>query len=410
MELLPHLGRRYKRVKPVILDDIKRELESLWGAFPKREFHVAARRKSGRVDFKGRTLIDFSSWDYLNLASNDRVKRCAQETIASDGVGTATPRASSGTYRPHLLVEMRLSKFFGTEAALLFSSKSQAALSLLTSLVGERDAVFAEEDILLPAADASYLVNAPFQAFPRGDLSRLSADLQRASQSRRKIIVVESVSGSRGSVLELPPLLELCDRYDAYLVVDESFAIGCLGLRGSGLLEETHAMRNPKILCNINSLECLAGVSLGSLCGPSDLTALVAQRSRAFGTECSPAPAQAAALTEAIDLAEVMSVQRVLLLESALKLDRGISEVLGRSSSSPSVPLVTIPCDKFGRAMEYADALFSKNILVDAIQHRGLLSQSGSVRFIVTQAIDEQAIISAVKAFSEVHSRIRLAS
>jgi glycine C-acetyltransferase len=355
---------------------------------------------------RGKLLTDFCSLDFFGLARHDRVVRSIHQGIDHHHATSSSARSSSGSYSPHVELESGLARFFGTESALVFSSRNQAALSVLTAILNERDVLLAEDESSLPCADAAYLVNSDFQTFPRGDTKVLLDELQRASSRRRRIVVVESTSPLRGHVLTLSEILEVCRKTDAHLIVDESYSLGALGIRGAGSLDREGIVRNQSVVGTLASLGTLGGFSFGVFAATGLMIDLVGQRSRSLHSDCAPSPALACGALSAIELCETMHHQRVALLDTAARLERGISEVIGRPSALPLSPIVTVPCSRVTEALDLAEALFQRGILVDALQLKGPLSQRGAVRFVVSSALSESDISKTIQSLSDIYRRV----
>jgi 8-amino-7-oxononanoate synthase len=389
-----------------MLQDLKRELDVLLASSVPREIHAGRERHAGQIDLRGRILSDFTSWDYFNLGSHERVKRVAHEELELSGVGSASSRTNSGSVPAHVLCEERFAKFFGTESALLFSSKNQAVFSTLTAVLGERDVVISEEQLQAPAADAAFLVGASFGTFSHRSLSSLAAELERHRLARRKIVLVESLVSLTGDLTALAPMADLCSKAGAALWVDESAGLGSLGPRGAGGTDREQSLIGSKIACKFSELSSLLGVQNAIVCGPATLVSYVLQRSRAIGIECSPTPAVAAAASVALDLVEVMPGARASLSALAQRLRAGIAALLHSSSDVTDSPVVSIPCVGISKAREIAMGLFSRGVLADVVQTRTLLSELALVRFIVNHAHTEATIDGALGALAEVLKRV----
>ena len=389
-----------------MLHDLKRELELLVSQQPVRELDPALRLTPGHVEYKGRSLIDFTSWDYLGLSKHERVRRAAHESIEQSGVGTGAPRTLSGTDSAHLAAEHRLALFFGSEASLIFSSRNQAAFSLLTTLCNERDVIIVEEDSLIPAADAAYLMNAGCASFPGRNLSALSAELDRWKGARRRLVVVEALRSNGGDPVSFPPLLELCARFGVDLILDESAAVSAVGLRGAGCSEHIASLGHPEILCKISELAPLSGLPGAAICGSSVLINLILQRSKAFGAETPPTPATMAAVIAAIDLVELQGAARSHLVVLSQRLRSGIASILKRPPEIWESPIVSIPCKSFAEARELCSALLIRGILCEPLQSRGAFSQGGSARFLINCFHSEEQIDVTLAALSDILPRL----
>ena len=224
-----------------MLNKIKLELEQLAAKGLLRQLKPVQSRKDGCVEVRGKQLIDFTNWDYLALNSNRDFLTSLQREIESLGVGACAARTASGTHQRHVACEYRIAQFLNTQSSILFSSKNQAVLSLVTSLVAEGDLVFLDETMHSPVSDAAYLVNAQAIYYHAGSLAQLKSELSKCKPTLRKFIFAESISPVTGIGTDLGYLVELARTFKAQLIVDESYALAALGLRGAGGREPARA-------------------------------------------------------------------------------------------------------------------------------------------------------------------------
>jgi 8-amino-7-oxononanoate synthase len=190
-----------------------------------------------RVEADGRALLAFASNDYLGLANHPAVVAAARDAALRWGVGAGASHLVGGHAAPHDALEQELAAFVAPCAcarALTFSSGYLANLAILTALCGHGDAVFADRLNHACLNDGALLSRAQFVRYPHGDTGALEARLA-ATKAPRKLIVTDAVFSMDGDIAPLPRLLELAQRFDAWLVVDDAHGFGVLG-EGRGSL------------------------------------------------------------------------------------------------------------------------------------------------------------------------------
>jgi 8-amino-7-oxononanoate synthase len=190
-----------------------------------------------RVDADGRALLAFASNDYLGLANDPAVVAAARDAALRWGVGAGASHLVGGHTAAHEALEQELAAFVAPCAgarALTFSSGYLANLAILTALCGRGDAVFADRLNHACLNDGALLSRARLVRYPHCDMEALEARLM-ASDLPRKLIVTDAVFSMDGDIAPLPRLLELAERYDAWLVVDDAHGFGVLG-EGRGSL------------------------------------------------------------------------------------------------------------------------------------------------------------------------------
>src|SRR6266567_6262481 len=187
------------------------------------------------VQIAGRRLINFSSNDYLGLASDSRLREAAIAAIEEFGVGAGASRLVSGTQSPHLRLENALAKWKGTEAALCFTSGYAAALGTIPAIVGKNDVILLDKLCHASLIDGAKLSGAILRIFPHNHLDRVDSHLQWAQREhagKRILIVTESIFSMDGDRAPLCDLVELKKRFGALLMLDEAHAIGVIGPNG----------------------------------------------------------------------------------------------------------------------------------------------------------------------------------
>ena len=202
--------------------------------------------QESRVRVDGRMLVNFSSNDYLGLANDARLRDAAVRAIEEYGVGAGASALVSGHLRVHHEAEERFAAFAGLPRALLFGNGYLANLGILTALA-DRDAhIFSDELNHACLIDGARLSRAQVTVYPHRDLGALAEGLA-ASKAGVRIVATDAVFSMDGDIAPVAQLVELCDRYDAWLVLDDAHGIGVLGDTGRGTLEHFH-VKSPRIV------------------------------------------------------------------------------------------------------------------------------------------------------------------
>ena len=382
----------------------KQEYEQIQAVKLAREAHTAVCHPLGYIDIRGRRVLNLSSFDYLDLCNNPRVKRAAIAELEASGVGVSSPRLASGWREAHAAAEFRLASFFGSETALLLSSRTQATLSLFSNLLTERDAVLFDESAQSAVADAAYLVNAQVFNFRTEDPHSLAIELERARGARRRIVLVEALSAFSGQACNIRKILDISTRGAATLVIDETLAVGALGLRGAGLSEGLPSREGIlAIVCDLSFGLCGFGAVIAT---SKAARGLVVSRSRTLSTE-APIPSHlASAVESSLNAVELSPVERAAVLQRAERLRYGLRELgLLREVDFPS-PIVAVPFEKRSLAHEFAEALFQRGFLGELVPRGTTLSESVGVRFVMRSVIQDAAVEGLLQAVSDIRSRI----
>jgi 8-amino-7-oxononanoate synthase len=193
---------------------------------------------------RGKPFVSFANYDYLGLATHPRVKAESAAALESLGVGALASRLVGGERSTHQLLEEELASFLGTETSLSLVSGYLTNLTTITHLMAGRDALFIDElshNSIVSAAKSS---GAAVVVFRHNDLDHLDELLANNRENYRNVLIVaEALYSMDGDIADLPRLVEIKERHQAWLLVDEAHSLGVLGATGRGICE--HAGVDP---------------------------------------------------------------------------------------------------------------------------------------------------------------------
>ena len=193
------------------------------------------------VELAGKKLINFSSNDYLGLATEPALREAAKAAIDQYGVGAGASRLVCGTLSPHVRLEEKLAEFKRTEAALTFSSGYATALGTLGALCQKDDVIILDKLAHASLIDGARLSGAHVRVFPHNHMGKLESHLAWARDNfpeARVVVVTEAVFSMDGDWALLAEIVELKRRFGALLLLDEAHAVGVIGAHGRGLAEQ----------------------------------------------------------------------------------------------------------------------------------------------------------------------------
>ena len=343
------------------LEDDLRELEAQ-GLLRSRRILQSA--QSAHVTVDGQAYLAFCSNDYLGLAAHPALIEAARQGAAQYGVGAGASHLIIGHTDAHHQLEIELAQFVGQEAALLFSTGYMANLGIVSALMGRSDLVLADKLNHASLNDAAQLSRARLARYNHLDLGHLERLLVAASE-RKKLVVTDAVFSMDGDIAPLPELVVLCERYNAYLLVDDAHGFGVLGEHGRGILEHFN-VSSPRLIY-MATLGKAAGVFGAFAAGNASLIQTLMQGARTYIYTTAFPPLLAAALRTSLQLFRAEAWRRAHLRElvAALKqtLHPGRWQLL--LSETPIQPLLVGGNQE---AVALSDALRSRGILVPAIR------------------------------------------
>jgi 8-amino-7-oxononanoate synthase len=340
-----------------------------------------------RVD--GRELISFCGNDYLGLANDPALIDAACAGARRWGVGSGASHLVSGHFAPHETLERELAALTGFERALLFSTGYLANLGIVASLVGRGDAVFADKLNHASLIDAVQLSRADHERYPHGDLGALERRLA-ASTAKRKLILTDAVFSMDGDLAPLPGLLQLAERFDAWLVIDDAHGFGVLGERGRGSLGHFGLPADPRIVY-MGTLGKAAGASGAFVAGSATLVEWLLQRARTYIFTTGASPIIACALLASLESIRQGDARRRHLRRLADCLRDGMSTSRWKLLPSPTAIQPIVIGDNH-ETLRIAQALFEHGLWVPAIRPPTVPKGTARLRVSLTAAHDETQV------------------
>jgi len=245
--------------------------------------------------------LSFCSNDYLGLANHPKLIAAMQKAAGDSGVGSGASGLVTGHHRYHDDLEKQLAKFVNMPAALLFSAGYMANIGALGALVGRGDAIFADKLNHACLNDGGYYSLAEFNRFAHNDVAALE-NLLKASTARHKLIAVDAVFSMDGDIAPLAEYLALCEKYDAYLYIDDAHGFGVLGDHGQGSLNHLK-LKSPRIIM-MATLGKAAGVAGSFVAGESVVIDYLIQTAKSYVYSTPAPPALSATLSVSVSLIE----------------------------------------------------------------------------------------------------------
>lgn len=344
-------------------DFMRAELARRQRAGQLRSLRTWAPGGRARVRAQGRELINFSSNDYLGLASHPLVRARAIEFVEHYGAGAGAARLVCGSQPGFAQVEQTLAKLKQTERALVLNSGYQANVSLLPVLVDRRALILLDRLCHNSLVQGAILGRCRVRRYRHGDLDHLRALLAEsaAAAPSRRVIVTESVFSMDGDVSDIDALVELAAAFDALLVIDEAHATGVLGERGMGL-----TCGKAVDLCVGTFGKALGSFGAYVACGEKLWEYLVNCCPGFIYTTALP-PAVLGAVDAALELVPQMDAQRQTLLAHAQYL-RDALRAQGWDTGAATAQIVPLMVGAEGEALALNAYLEENGVLAVAIR------------------------------------------
>lgn len=352
------------------------------------------------IRIEDRELVNFSSNDYLGLASHPSIAEAMAEAAHRSGTGATASRLICGTTAEHALLEVELAAAKGTEAALVFSTGVAAATGTIPALVGRGDVVILDKLTHACLIDGVHASGAKMRVFPHNDLSKLESHLRWAREthpSGKILVITESVFSMDGDLAPLLEIVDLKERHGAMLMLDEAHAIGVRGAGASGLAGELGI--TDRIEVQMGTLGKALGVSGGYIAGSRILIDFLINRARSFIFSTAPSPAVAAACRASLRVVHSPEGRtlRAKLENNIQLLAKALT--LHKPPVSAIVPLIL---GSEERALGEASRLMASGFFVPAIRYPTVPKNTARLRITLSAAHTEEQIRCLAKALAPV--------
>lgn len=339
----------------------------------------------------GQRVLSFNSNDYLGLAADARIAAALQEGVGRYGAGSGASHLVSGHSKAHEELEERLAAFEAPHLeqarALYLSTGYMANLAVLTALAaatpGESE-IFSDALNHASIIDGARLARAKVTVYAHGDVAALETALA-ASTAKTKIVVSDSVFSMDGDIAPLSQILALCERFGAWLVVDDAHGFGVLGEHGRGALEHFQ-LRSPQLVY-MGTLGKAAGVSGAFVAAHATVIDWLVQRARPYIYTTAAAPALAHALLTSLDIiASREGQQRRAQLDLLRHQLAGMPVRAGWQHLASATPIQPLVIGGNAEVMAAAQALEAQGLWVSAIRAPTVPAGTARLRFTLSAA------------------------
>ena len=254
-------------------------------------------RGGAKVLVNGREMGMYASYSYLGLVGHPRINNAAKAAVDRFGTGTHGVRSLAGSLIIHRELEETIADFKKAEAAVTYSSGYVTNLTVVSTLLGREDYVISDKLNHASIVDGCIMSGAKFLRFRHNDMESLENRLQQIPDGAAKLVIADAVFSMDGDIIDLPAVVKLCKKYNAWLMIDEAHSLGVLGKTGRGIeeyfgLEGTVDIKMGTLSKTIPSIG-------GYVAGKKDVIEFLRHASRGYIFSAALPPASAAAANEA---------------------------------------------------------------------------------------------------------------
>jgi 8-amino-7-oxononanoate synthase len=353
----------------------------------------------------GRTLLMFGSNSYLGLTNHPKVKKAASDAVLRYGTGCAGSRFLNGTLDIHIECESRLASFVGKEAALLYSTGFQVNQGVISALVGREDYVVLDKLDHASIVDGSRLSFGKTLRFRHNDVKGLEEVLRSLPRQGGKLIVADGVFSMDGDVFNLPAAVQLAEKYNAMIMIDDAHGIGVIGKGGRG---------TASYFGLTDSVDLIMGTfskSLASLGGfiASDRTTVdyLKHNSRALIFSASPAPASVAAVMAALDVIQAEPERIDRLWANTNRMTEGLRS-LGYNLGNTTTPILPVLIGDDIKCLQMCLSLQEEGVFVNPVVHPAVEIGHALLRVSLMATHTFAQIDRALEEFERVGKRLEI--
>ncbi len=286
---------------PSFYTRLQNELQEIENAGLFKRERIIESAQGPEITVYGRQVLNFCANNYLGLSSHPKVIEAAHKAIDHRGYGMSSVRFICGTQDIHKELEEKISKFLGTDDAILYVACFDANGGVFEPLLGENDAIISDELNHASIIDGVRLCKARRGRYKNNDMADLEAQLQANMDCRTRLIVTDSVFSMDGTIARLDQICDLADKYDALVMIDESHSSGFMGATGRGVHELCGVMGRIDIITGTLG-KALGGASGGFTSGRKEIIDMLRQRSRPYLFSNSLAPSIVGASIAVLDM------------------------------------------------------------------------------------------------------------
>lgn len=391
-----------------MFEKLAQELAALEDQALRRRLQVVEEVLSGgRVRVAGRVLLNLSANDYLGLAQDPRLIAAAQAAASRWGVGAGASRLVVGHLALHEAVEAQLAAFKGTEAAVIFSTGYMANLGVIPALMGPKDVIFSDRLNHASLMDGIKLSGAALQRFPHRDLNRLEKFLQKTPEGKKRLIVSDSVFSVDGDLAPLTDLVNLKERYGAWLMIDEAHATGVLGERGAGLAQALGL--TDRVDIHMGTFSKALGSLGGYVAGERRLIDYLHNRARSFIYSTALPPPVLGAIGKALEIVLKEPERRAYLFKEAVEFRRGLKQA-GLDTLGSETQIVPVLVGDNARTLDFAARLKDQGLMAVGLRPPTVPPGKARVRFSLSAAHSPEDLAQARQTIINVAREMGLAS
>ena len=324
---------------------------------------IIAGPQNARIKLQdGREVLNFCANNYLGLADHPEVLAAAKASVDRRGFGMASVRFICGTQDLHKELEATISRFFGTEDTILYSSGFDANTGLFETLLTPEDAIISDELNHASIIDGIRLCKAVRYRYLHNNIADLEKHLQQSAGQRFRLIATDGVFSMDGDIADLQAICGLAEKHQALVMIDDAHAAGFLGKTGRGTPEYCGVSGRVDMITGTLG-KAFGGASGGYTTGRKEIIELLRQRSRPYLFSNTLAPTIAAASLKVFEMLGASTELRDRLMDNTAYYRKGLAQI-GLDVRPGVHPITPIMLGEATLAQKIAARMLEKGVYV----------------------------------------------
>ena len=385
-----------------LIAHLKTEIEQIKQDGLYKPERIITSPQSAEIDVaSGDEVLNFCANNYLGLADNPELVNAAQTALDEHGFGMASVRFICGTQDIHKKLEGRISKFVGQEDAILYSSCFDANTGLFETILGPEDAIISDALNHASIIDGVRLCKADRHRYKNNDMADLERCLKESKDARFRLIATDGIFSMDGYFANLPDIVDLAEKYDAMVMVDDSHAVGFIGENGGGTPDYYDLQDKVDIVTGTLG-KALGGASGGYTAANKTIVEYLRQRSRPYLFSNTLAPVITATSLAVLHLLDKRGKDLRQKLKDNAEYFRDQMSQLGFDLLPGEHPIIPVMLYDAALAGKFADKMLEKGVYVVGFSFPVVPKGQARIRVQMSCAHDKEHLDRAVTAFREV--------
>ncbi|MDT2831660.1 glycine C-acetyltransferase [Vagococcus carniphilus] len=359
------------------------------------------------IEINGEEKINLASNNYLGFATHPELIKAANEATEKYGVGAGAVRTINGTLSIHRELEEKLAKFKGTEAAIAFQSGFNCNMGAISAVMNKDDAILSDSLNHASIIDGCRLSRAKIIRVNHSDMKDLEEKAKAAVESglyKKIMYITDGVFSMDGDVAKMTEIMEIAEKYNLIVYVDDAHGSGVLG-GGAGTVKEFGL--SDKVDFQMGTLSKALGVVGGYVAGSQKLIDWLKSQARPFLFSTSLTPGASAAVIKAIELMETDSSYVDRLWENANYFKEELQKI-GYDIGHSETPITPVILGDEKVAQEFSKKLIENGVYVKPIVFPTVPLGTGRVRNMPTAAHTKEMLDKAIKVYEKVGKEMNI--